>query len=94
MQPTPSAQSVTGIAPPVSEPNERGCPAEYHSPFCECLPANKANRLILAAKELLQVLDQGAIRTCAVQHRVPLYERAADLIDAIGAVEKNGEPVS
>lgn len=79
---------IQGLAPPVGEPNGRGCMANYHSPFCECPPANVANRLILAAKELLQAVNCEPIRAAALANQIPLYERSAALIDAIDATER------
>jgi hypothetical protein len=46
-----------------------------------------APELLAASKALIDVLDQQGIRSVALEMRVPLYERAADLIDAIAKAE-------
>lgn len=83
-----SETSVEGLTPP-GHPRSFGSCTGGVSPsaFCECLPANTANRLVLAAKELLQVIDQAPIRMAAVACGAELYEKAAVLIDAVAAAE-------
>jgi hypothetical protein len=46
-----------------------------------------APELLAASKALIEVLDQQGVRKVALEMRVPLYERAADLIDAIAKAE-------
>jgi hypothetical protein len=71
------------LAPIEPEPREH-----YDSPFCDCLPRHEANRLLLAAKGLLQVIDQAPIRKAALACGAEIYEKGAELIDAITAAEK------
>lgn len=77
----------TGLAPPAKEPREH-----YDSPNCDCLSHAKATALLLAAKELLQVIDEASIRKAALACGAELYERAAALLDAIASAETEWRP--
>lgn len=53
----------------------------------DALLISAAPELLEAAKAIIEVVDQGAIRSASLTFRIPLYERAAELIDAIAKAE-------
>lgn len=50
-------------------------------------PSVTVSQLAAAARALLEVVDDRRIRGAAIQANLPLYERAAALIDLLDAVE-------